>query len=249
MRAWYYRRPEDPLSERVARELYGENFEAKHHENGTVCDLCVCTFPCLRAPPGSERPLYEFKAVDLGNVCHRALELFSKKKASEAGGWTVLPEEERKKLIDASVEEAITDYGNSVLYSTARNEQMIVRMKQMLERTVWALTNQLKAGDFVPEAYELRFFGGKIDRIDICETEEQIYVKVMDYKTGSKAFDVVALYHGLQLQLMVYMDAAVEFQKKRHPDKEVIPAGVFYYRIQDPLVDKTEDKEKQSVQF
>ena len=114
--------------------------------------MCVCTFPCLRLRL-KERPLYEFKAVDLGNVCHRALELFSKK-ASEAGGWTVLPEEERKKLIDASVEEAITDYGNSVLYSTARNEQMIVRMKQMLERTVWALTNQLKAGDFVPEAYD-----------------------------------------------------------------------------------------------
>ena len=70
---------------------------------------------------------------------------------------------------------------------------------------------------------ELRFFGGKIDRIDICETEDQIYVKVMDYKTGSKAFDVVALYHGLQLQLMIYMDAAVEFQKKRHPDKEINP--------------------------
>ena len=49
----------------------------------------------------------------------------------------------------------------------------------MLERTVWALTNQLKAGDFVPEAYELRFFGGKIDRVDVCETEEQVYVKVI----------------------------------------------------------------------
>ena len=242
LRAWYYRRPEDPLSERVARELYGENFE------GSITRMeryatCACAHFLAYGLRLKERPLYEFKAVDLGNVCHRALELFSKK-ASEAGGWTVLPEEERKKLIDASVEEAITDYGNSVLYSTARNEQMIVRMKQMLERTVWALTNQLKAGDFVPEAYELRFFGGKIDRIDICETEEQIYVKVMDYKTGSKAFDVVALYHGLQLQLMVYMDAAVEFQKKRHPDKEVIPAGVFYYRIQDPVEDKTEDKEK-----
>ena len=118
------------------RTLWRE-FRRKHHENGTVCDLCVCTFPCLRLRL-KERPLYEFKAVDLGNVCHRALELFSKK-ASEAGGWTVLPEEERKKLIDASVEEAITDYGNSVLYSTARNEQMIVRMKQMLERTVWHL--------------------------------------------------------------------------------------------------------------
>ena len=114
----------------------------------------------------------------------------------------------------------------------------------MLERTVWALTNQLKAGDFVPEAYELRFFAGKIDRVDVCETEEQVYVKVMDYKTGSKAFDIVALYHGLQLQLMIYMDAAIEFQKKRHPEKEVVPAGVFYYRIQDPIVDKTKDKEE-----
>lgn len=80
--------------------------------------------------------------------------------------------------------------------------------------------------------------------MDVCETEDKVYVKVLDYKTGSKAFDVVALYHGLQLQLMIYMDAAVSVEEKRHPGKEVIPAGVFYYRIQDPLVDKTEDKEE-----
>ena len=43
---------------------------------------------------------------------------------------------------------------------------------------------------------------------------------------------------------MIYMDAAIEFQKKRHPEKEVVPAGVFYYRIQDPIVDKTKDKEE-----
>ena len=114
---------------------------------------------------------------------------------------------------------------------------MIVRMKRMLERTVWALTEQLKAGDFRPEAYEMRFAGGKIDRIDSCEDGDKVYVKILDYKTGSKFFDVVALYQGLQLQLMVYMDAAVKNEQKRYPDKEVIPAGVFYYRIQDPLVD------------
>ncbi len=114
----------------------------------------------------------------------------------------------------------------------------------MLERTVWALTNQLKAGDFVPEAYELRFFGGKIDRVDVCETEEQVYVKVMDYKTGSKAFDIVALYHGLQLPAYDLYGCGNRIQKKRHPEKEVVPAGVFYYRIQDPIVDKTKDKEE-----
>ena len=242
LRAWYYRRPEDPLSENVAKRLYGENFEESitRMERYASCAYAHFLAYGLRL---KERPVYEFKAVDLGNVCHSALELFSKK-ASEAGGWTVLTEEQQRELIDECVEEAITDYGNSVLYSSARNEQLIVRMKQMLERTVWALTNQLKAGDFIPEAYELRFFGGKIDRVDVCETDDQVYVKVMDYKTGSKAFDIVALYHGLQLQLMIYMDAAVAFQKKRHPEKEVVPAGVFYYRIQDPLVDKTEDKEE-----
>ena len=36
---------------------------------------------------------------------------------------------------------------------------------------------------------------------------------------------------------MVYIKAAVEREKKRHPGKEIVPSGVFYYRIQDPLLD------------
>ena len=242
LEAWYYKRPEDPLADLVARKLYGENFEGSITRMERYAS-CACAHFLAYGLQLRERPVYEFQAVDLGNVCHLALEIFSKK-AAEAGGWTTLSEDLQKELIDECVEEAIIDYGNSVLYSSARNEQLIVRMKQMLERTVWALTSQLRAGDFVPEAYELRFFGGKIDRVDVCETEDKVYVKVLDYKTGSKAFDVVALYHGLQLQLMIYMDAAVSVEEKRHPGKEVIPAGVFYYRIQDPLVDKTEDKEE-----
>ena len=74
--------------------------------------------------------------------------------------------------------------------------------------------------------------------MDLCKDKDKVYVKVLDYKTGSKAFDVVALYHGLQLQLMVYMDAAVKMTQKHYPDSEVIPAGVFYYRLNDPLVEK-----------
>lgn len=54
---------------------------------------------------------------------------------------------------------------------------------------------------------------------------------------------MTALYHGLQLQLMVYLDAAVGLEEKRHPGQEVIPAGVFYYRIEDPLVDKRQKTE------
>lgn len=72
----------------------------------------------------------------------------------------------------------------------------------------------------------------------MCETRDEVYVKVIDYKTGQKGFDVSALCYGLQLQLMVYMNAATDRMKKRYPGKQVIPSGVFYYRMKDPLLEK-----------
>ena len=144
-------------------------------------------------------------------------------------------------MIEACVEESIAGYGNTVLYSSARNEYMITRIKKLMYRTVWALTKQLERGRFLPSEYELNFGNGKIDRIDICEMDEKVYVKVMDYKTGSKAFDITAMYHGVQLQLPVYLGAALKYEERKHPEKEVIPAGIFYYQVQDPLVEREED--------
>lgn len=244
LEAGYYRKPLDALTEEAAKRLYGEEFETSitRMERFAVCAFShFLTYGLgLR-----EREEYDFQAADLGNVCHRALERFSYKVEREAGDWLKLTEEKRKQYVEESVEEAIADYGNSILYSSSRNAYLIVRMKRMLEKTVWALTKQLAAGDFKPAAYELRFANGKIDRVDTCEDGDCVYVKVIDYKTGSKSFDVTALYHGLQLQLMVYMDAALQLEQKKHPEKEILPAGVFYYRIQDPLIDRPKEGEEQ----
>ena len=244
LEAGYYRKPLDALTEEAAKRLYWEEFETSitRMERFAVCAFShFLTYGLgLR-----EREEYDFQAADLGNVCHRALERFSYKVEREAGDWLKLTEEKRKQYVEESVEEAIADYGNSILYSSSRNAYLIVRMKRMLEKTVWALTKQLAAGDFKPAAYELRFANGKIDRVDTCEDGDCVYVKVIDYKTGSKSFDVTALYHGLQLQLMVYMDAALQMEQKKHPEKESLPAGVFYYRIQDPLIDRPKEGEEQ----
>ena len=82
---------------------------------------------------------------------------------------------------------------------------------------------------------------GRIDRIDTCEDAEHVYVKVIDYKSGNKKFDLAALYYGLQLQLVVYMNVATELQAKKHPDKEIVPVALLYYHVNDPLL--KEDKE------
>ena len=191
----------------------------------------------------SDRAEYSFEAMDLGNIAHQSLERFSRKADREKMRWEDLPEELRNELIDESVEESVIDYGNTVLFSSARNEYMIARIKRLIRRSVWALTKQLEKGDFVPGGYEMKFGSGKIDRIDICEDDEGVYVKVTDYKTGMKSFDITALYHGLQMQLPVYLNAALAVEKRKYPDKEIIPAGIFYYRIQDPVVDRKESDE------
>lgn len=191
-----------------------------------------------------ERQEYEFQAMDLGNVFHRAMERFSQKVERNGYRWTAIPEEEKERFVNESVEESIADYENSVLYSNARNEYMIVRLTRMVKRTVWAIIKQLERGDFVPDGYEVNFGNGKIDRIDICEDSDKVYVKIMDYKTGSKSFDITALYHGLQLQLVVYLDAALAMEQKRYPEKEIVPAGIFYYQMKDPIVPKELDEKK-----
>ena len=82
-----------------------------------------------------------------------------------------------------------------------------------------------------------------MDRIDTMETEENIYVKIVDYKTGMKDLSLSDLYYGLQLQLMVYLRAAVDKQTRRSK-KMVIPAGVLYYHIEDPFVTSRLDFEE-----
>ena len=83
--------------------------------------------------------------------------------------------------------------------------------------------------------------------MDTCEDEKHIYVKVIDYKSGNTAFQLLSLYHGLQLQLVVYLNAAMELTRQEHPDKEVLPAGILYYQIQDPVLDTEGDDGEEDI--
>ena len=114
-------------------------------------------------------------------------------------------------------------------------------------RTVWGLQEQLQHGKFRPESFEVSFGGGRIDRVDVMEEENQVYVKVIDYKTGNTTFDLVYLYYGLQLQLMIYLDGALSVEKKKYPGKEVLPAGVFYYNVKDPMIKEKIDADVEAV--
>ena len=104
----------------MARALYGTELENSATE---LEKFSACAFAhFLQYGLGiSERQEYEFKAMDMGNVIHQALEQFSKNLKKYRLSWKNLTKEQRENLIDESVEEMIHDYGNTILESSARN--------------------------------------------------------------------------------------------------------------------------------
>lgn len=78
---------------------------------------------------------------------------------------------------------------------------------------------------------------GRIDRLDICETDDSVLVKVVDYKSSDKKFDYTDVYYGLSLQLLVYMKAALAIENANANGKKCIPAAILYNSLKDPLID------------
>lgn len=255
-RAAFRRYRESGLSRIVARALYGQQLENSVSRLETYA-ACACRHFLQYGLSLQEREEFGFEASDMGTVYHAVLENFAGKLAESNLTWWDFTENFAAKAVKESVEAYAATYGETVLYSSARNEYAITRMSRILTRTVLTLQKHLKQGSFQPDDYELSFrfaedldsihvdlsedekmhLQGRIDRIDVSEDAEHVYVKVIDYKSGNRKFDLAALYYGLQLQLVVYMNAAMEMESRKHPDKEIVPAALLYYHIDDPTIE------------
>ena len=254
--AAFKRYRETGLSAAVAKALYGKYLETSVTRLETYA-ACAYRHFLQYGLLLRERQEFSFEYVDMGNVYHEVLEQFAGKLTESGYTWFDFPEKFAKKAVDETLESCAASYGDTVLYSSARNEYAITRMGRILTRTVLTLQRQLRKGSFQPDAYELSFrfaddlasvnvalseeermrLQGRIDRIDVDEDESCVYVKVIDYKSGNRRFDLAALYYGLQLQLVVYMNAGLELEAGKHPDKEIVPAALLYYHIDDPAVE------------
>lgn len=245
------------LSFSASKKLYGEVMtnSVTRLEQFAACAFAHFAMYGLRL---RERELYGVKPADLGILFHRSLDLFSRRIAVSGRDWTDLTEQEETILMEQCVDEVSEKYGADALHSDARSAYTINRLKRILCRSAWVLHEQLAAGSFRPSGFEVSFadagnletvnvslgghgrmhLQGRIDRIDTAQTEDAVYVKVVDYKSGMAEFDPVSFYYGLQLQLVVYLNAALEMEQRLHPERVAVPAGIFYYRMQDPVLEK-----------
>ena len=257
----------EPMSKTTAKRLYGQTLvnSVSRLEKFSACSYAHFLNYGLRV---SQRDLFVFQPVDMGNIFHKVLESYARKVEASEYTWFNIPEKEQKRLAAETVEEVSEAYASTLLHSSARNEYVIRRMKRIMERTIWALTRQVRAGNFIPSNFEVPFLSssdlkavnialsdeetmrlkGRIDRIDLYETEDEVLVKVVDYKSGNKVFDLQEFYYGLQMQLVVYLNAALEMEQRIHPDKKIKPAGIFYYAMKDPIVDQKHGESEEELE-
>ena len=238
------------LADGVALKLYGKEL------TGSVTSFeqfasCQYAYFCRYGLDLSEREEYRFAVNDFGTILHAVIEDVSKNIKRNKKSFVLLSDEERRSLVSESIHAVADNYGNTILKSTSRNEYLIKRMEDLADKTLWAIGKQLADGLFTPDTFEKGFLTkienlphdvsffmqGKIDRIDICEDDENVYVKVVDYKTGHADFDLFKTYYGLKIQLFTYMREAIAYEKKKHEGKNVIPAGLLYYNIDNPIVE------------
>ena len=208
----------------------------------------------------SERETFKIEAPDLGEIFHRAIEEFTLQLKEEQIDWRTLEKEKCHTMADSVIDKVVIGHRNRIMDSSNRYKYLTQRLKRISRRALWTLTEHIKKSGFQPVEYEVSFglnqpyppmeielahgekvfIEGRIDRIDILDGDEHSFVKIIDYKSGGKEFILSDVYYGLQLQLMIYLDAILINGEKLNRNS-VKPGGIFYFKIDDPMV-KTEEK-------
>lgn len=259
LHAAFYCEQESKLSKEAVHELYHDILtgSTSQFEHYAACAFSYFMRYGLRL---RERQEHQVAFFDIGNIVHGALELYTQKLLEENKQWQDITEEEQHIRANQCINEVVENYRNGLLYSTERDTYMINRLRRLLIRTVWAITKQMDSGSFQTVKSEFSFeilnsvkgskireifdgeeegmlrLIGRIDRLDSCEMENAQGLKIIDYKTGKKAISLSDLYYGLQMQLMIYLKAGVDSQSSK-TKKLIIPAGVLYYQIDDPMIE------------
>jgi ATP-dependent helicase/nuclease subunit B len=217
-----------------------------------------------------ERKIYDFSMPDLGTFLHEVLDEFANVLDKEAVTFKDVDEKFTQEAITQIVEEKINGKTGYILNSSPRYKYISNKLKRVLVKSVNIISEHVKRSKFNPVGHEVSFESkgdyppidiilpsgdkieliGRIDRVDELETENGIYIRIIDYKSGNKAFKLSDVYYGLQLQLLIYLDAIIS-NKEKYIEKGVIPGGIFYFKIDDPIVkvdgNSNEDEIKKAI--
>ena len=250
------------LSKPAVKALYGDTItlSASRMDKAKSCHFAYFMRYGLRA---KERTAAGFDAPQIGTFVHDVME-HTLAWARDAGGLKMLDKTALHKLVRRAINEYIHDNLPDLSEKTARFRYLFRRLCASTERIMDEVADELKNSDFAPLAFELGFGAdgqlpaititdggnetrvvGKVDRVDGWLHDGKLYLRVIDYKTGKKTFDLAELRYGMGIQMLLYL-FALKDEAEPLFGHEIVPAGVLYTPAREPILKcarSTDDKE------
>lgn len=236
------------LPREITRELFMERImSVSRLEKFAVCPYRHFVDQGLIPKPRKE---WTITPADAGNFYHSALEGFTRLLPT-IPAWPKIDKKTCDEAIDRAAEPLFQQMLSGVMGDTARMRALGEKYRRVLKRVAWTFTKGARQSAFAPQAAEIRFgyaegippigltlrdgsrvyVRGIIDRIDRYAGDEGVYLRVVDYKSGTQQLDPARLFWGAQLQLLLYLKAALSMEEGAEP------AGAFYMHVADPLLE------------
>lgn len=194
-----------------------------------------------------------FDAPEVGTFVHYVLEHLLRT-AHDAGGLKTLSPEERKAVVRQMVEQYIREELGGLEGQTPRFRYLFRRLCQSVELIAENVMEELEHSRFQPISFELGFGEGKelppveltvdgvtlsisgiVDRVDGWAENGTLYLRVVDYKTGKKSFSLTDVWHGLEMQMLLYLFTLEQFGEGIYGQPPTA-AGVLYLPARDLIL-------------
>lgn len=249
-----------PLGDALARRFYGQVLRSSVSR---LESFAACPFQHFAAYGLGlqERPVHRLEAPHMGQFYHSALSLFVRRLQQRGLDWAALSPAAADALLDGIVSELAPRLHSEILLSTARHQHLLRVLGRTLRASLAALGEHARRGRFQPVGVEVAFgdthtgdqaaalpalarplpgggelrLSGRIDRIDAAQAADgRQYLRVVDYKSSDRRLRLDEVYHGLSLQLLLYLHVAVA-NSPALTGRAAAPAGVLYFPVYDPL--------------
>ncbi len=252
LRAADYQKESVSLPPSQAQALFGEDtLSVSRLEQFAECPFKHFISYGLRPQIVKE---WKVEALDTGNFYHQSLHHFAKL-AHGFPSYPHISENQVAALADEAIAPLLGELMEGPMGDGARSQALFERARQTVRRAALTVTEHLASGQFRIDQTEAAFgypggmppivltlgngqevmLRGKIDRIDRYDREGSVYLRVIDYKSSKLDMDAARTWWGLQLQLLLYLDACLGAQGN------ALPAGAFYFYVADPLIESDSD--------
>lgn len=241
------------LSQESVKALYGDTLQGSvsRFERFSSCPFSFFLEYGLKA---KERKILKVEAPDIGSLLHEIIEQFSHRLHGTGKTFRTVTQEEQNAITDSIMDEMFGAMHIKDIYGDGRLKSLKNRMKSLVSKSIWALCVHVKKGAFEPTDFEVGFgqnetfppvtvplpdggkvvLSGRIDRIDTFTHEGNLYIKIIDYKSGAKKYSLSDIFNGTTLQLAVYMLAASQGMESTS-SSPVKFGGMLYFHLDDPV--------------